>query len=156
MRRLNMIIAVPSSLSALAIVAALVMATPTSAHNGVKQPDVMARMMAMGEIGKATKTLSDMARGITPLHQAKARMARDTIVTKAGKLPGLFKTPAIDPKSEALPQIWDNWADFTARSESMKQAAIGLEFSDKPALSASLRALGATCGGCHKRYRIEK
>lgn len=156
MRRPRSIFAIATALPIAAIAMALVVATPTSAHNGVKDPNVMARMMAMGEIAKATKTLGDMARGVTPLHQAKARMARDTIVTKADKLPVLFETNASDPKSEALPLIWDNWADFTARTETMKQAAIGLEFTDKATLSASLRALGSTCGGCHKRYRIDK
>ena len=131
-------------------------ATAVFAHSGVKDPEVMARMDAMSAVGKATQTIGDMARGKTPLHQAKARMARDTISLNAGKIPALFESKATDPKSEALPAIWDNWTDFTARAEAMEKAALALDFSDRGTLNTTLRDLGATCAGCHKRYRIDK
>lgn len=143
-------------LTKLAALAVIFTGTLAYAHNGVKNADVMARMNAMSAIAKATQTLGDMARGKTPLHQAKARMARDTITLNAGKVPDLFENQATDPKSEALPVIWDNWSDFTARAEKMQQAAFALDFTDKAALAASMRDLGATCGGCHKLYRVEK
>ncbi|MEP2530805.1 cytochrome c [Shimia sp.] len=138
------------------VIIATLAATAAVAHNGVKDADVMARMNAMSAIGKATKTLGDMARGKTPLHQAKARMARDTISLNAAKIPDLFESQATDPKSEALPAIWDNWGDFTGRADTMKDAALSLDFTDKAALATTIRDLGATCGGCHKRYRVEK
>ncbi|MGX9351524.1 c-type cytochrome [Shimia sp. W99] len=131
-------------------------ATAVLAHGGVKDPDVMARMDAMSAIGKATQTLGDMARGKIPLHQAKARMARDTLSLNAAKIPDLFENPATDPKSEALPAIWEDWSDFAGRAETMEQAALALDFTDRGTLSTTMRDLGATCGGCHKRYRIDK
>ncbi|PSL22332.1 c-type cytochrome [Shimia abyssi] len=131
-------------------------ATAAFAHNGVKDPDVMARMNAMSAIAKATGTLSDMARGKTPLHQAKARMARDTISLQAAKVPALFENQATDPKSEAAPAIWDDWTDFTAKADQMKKAALALDFTDRAALRVTIRDLGASCSACHKDYRIEK
>ena len=141
-----------NALTALTICAA----TAAFAHGGVKDPDVMARMDAMSAIGKATQTLGDMARGKIPLHQAKARMARDTLSLNAAKITTLFENAATDPKSEALPAIWEDWSDFADRAEAMEQAALALEFTDRGVLSTTMRDLGATCGGCHKRYRIDK
>ena len=135
------------------MLAALLTATPLWAHDGVKDPQVMARMDGMSAIGAATKTLGDMAKGKAPLHQAKARMARDTIVTQAGKISALFEADASDPKSEALPNIWTDWADFTAKGEALKAAAQGLDFADQAALAASMRSLGGSCAACHKLYR---
>lgn len=135
------------------MIAALLTATPLLAHDGVKDPQVMARMDGMAAIGAATKTLGDMAKGTTTLHQAKARMARDTIVNQAGKIPALFQAEAQDPKSEALPNIWTDWADFTAKGDALKAAAQGLDFTDQAALAASMRALGGSCAACHKLYR---
>lgn len=135
------------------LIATLLAATPLLAHDGVKDPQVMARMDGMAAIGGATKTLGQMAKGDVPLHQAKARMARDTIVTQAGKIPALFEEEAQDPKSEALPNIWTDWADFTAKGEALKTAATALDFTDQAALGASMRALGSSCKACHKTYR---
>ncbi len=138
------------------IAAALMIATSAHAHNGVKDPEVMARMMAMDRIGAAFKTLVSMAKQEVPLHQAKARMARDTIVTQSGKIAPLFESQATDPKSEALPAIWDNWADFSARADKLAETAKGLDFKDRAALVSTLGAVGSTCKSCHKQYREKK
>lgn len=138
------------------LAATLFLATPTLAHDGAKDPDVMARMQGMKSIAGAMKTLGGMAKGQTPLHQAKARMARDTIVTHSGKITTLFESPATDPKSEAKPEIWDNWADFSAKADTLTVAAKAMDFKDTAALQDSMRAVGSTCGSCHKTYRIEK
>ncbi len=140
----------------LSLTCLLILATPTLAHNGVKDPQVMARMMAMESIGDAFKTLVSMAKNETPLHQAKARMARDTIVTHSGKITALFEDPADDPKSEALPEIWANWEDFSARAEKLTTAAKALDFKDRATLADTLGAVGGACRACHKPYREKK
>tara|TARA_Y100001956_G_scaffold19151_1_gene18713 strand:- start:59 stop:493 length:435 start_codon:yes stop_codon:yes gene_type:complete len=138
------------------IAAAVLITTSAHAHNGVKDPEVMARMMAMEKIGAAFKTLVSMAKQEVPLHQAKARMARDTIVTESGKINALFENPATDPKSEALPAIWDNWADFSAKSDKLTAAAKALDFKDRAALASTLGGVGGACKACHKNYREKK
>ncbi len=140
----------------LLIAAALLITTSAHAHNGVKDPEVMARMMAMEKIGAAFKTLVSMAKQEVPLHQAKARMARDTIVTQSGKINALFENPATDPKTEALPAIWDNWADFSAKSDDLTKAAKALDFKDRAALASTLGGVGLACKACHKDYRLKK
>ncbi|SMP27613.1 c-type cytochrome [Shimia sagamensis] len=138
------------------IAAALMITTSAHAHNGVKDPEVMARMMAMEKIGAAFKTLVSMAKQDIPLHQAKARMARDTIVMQSGKINGLFESPATDPKSEALPTIWEDWADFSAKSGDLTKAGLALDFKDRAALVDTLAGVGLACKACHKNYRLKK
>ncbi|MFY0617414.1 c-type cytochrome [Shimia sp.] len=138
------------------IAAAICFMTPAYAHNGVKDPDVMARMMSMEQIGAAFKTLVSMAKQEVPLHQAKARMARDTIVIQSGKVSALFMNGATDPKSEALPAIWDDWAAFTAKADKLTQSAQALDFTDRAALADTLGAVGSACRACHKPYRAKK
>jgi len=60
-----------------------------------------------------------------------------------------------DPKSEALPEIWTSFADFTAKAEAMEQvAARGAELVDtREALGETVRELSGTCLSCHKLYR---
>ncbi|CUH52479.1 Cytochrome c556 [Shimia marina] len=134
----------------------LIVATPAWAHNGVKDPQVMARMTAMEHIGDAFQTLVSMAKQEVPLHQAKAHMARDTIVTHASTITTLFEAPATDAKSEALPNIWDNWADFSAKADDLTKAAQALDFKDRAALADTLGAVGSACRACHKPYREKK
>jgi cytochrome c556 len=132
-------------------------ALPALAHNDghgrVQNPEVMARMTSMEHIGKATETLSDMARGKTPLHQARARMARDTIIREAGKIPGLFEHPATDPKSDSRLDIWLNWQDFETRAATLSEKAAALDFRDRAALRTTLGQLGSSCKSCHRNYR---
>ncbi|WP_158500684.1 c-type cytochrome [Shimia marina] len=116
----------------------------------------MARMTAMEHIGDAFQTLVSMAKQEVPLHQAKAHMARDTIVTHASTITTLFEAPATDAKSEALPNIWDNWADFSAKADDLTKAAQALDFKDRAALADTLGAVGSACRACHKPYREKK
>ncbi|MBO9402233.1 MULTISPECIES: c-type cytochrome [unclassified Shimia] len=134
----------------------LLLANAAAAHNGVKDPQVMARMMAMESIGSAFKTLVSMAKNETPLHQAKARMARDTIVQHSGNIKALFEAQASDPKSEALPAIWANWEDFSDRADDLTTSAQALDFKDRAALADTLGAVGGACRACHKQYREKK
>lgn len=135
---------------------AVLSAGPAWPHDGVKDPAVMARMMSMSQMGKALKVLTDMAKGVEPLHQGKARMARDTIALQSGRITTLFTEPATDPKTEALPAIWENWADFSARAETLNTKAPALDFRDRAALADTLGGVAGNCRACHKTYREKK
>ena len=101
----------------------LIIATTAFAHEDVKNPTVKARMMAMSNIGGQMKTLGGMAKGAVAfdLEQAKAALAE--IEKTAKTVPALFKDNETDPKSEALPAIWSNYADFTVKSDALTSAA---------------------------------
>lgn len=138
--------------------ALLLIATAALAHQNVKNPAVKARMDAMSAIGDHMKVLGAMAKGQVAFDVDAARGAAAGIAAQASRVPALFEAPESDPKSEALPAIWDNYADFTAKAENMGNAArafansIGTEAD----LRAAMQSLGATCAACHKPYRISR
>ena len=123
------------------------------AHTGVKNAQVMARMEAMEQIAAATKTLSEMAKRQIPFDAATAKAALSAIESRAQDIPGLFAPRADDPKSEALPAIWETPGDFARKAQDLSAAAKAGDVSDLDALRFSLRAIGTACSSCHETYR---
>lgn len=130
-------------------------ASAALAHGGVQNPAVLARMEAMTAIGDATKTLGEMAKGATAFDADIARAAARTIATHAAETPALFEAREEDPKSEALPAIWETFEDFTAKSRALEtlagNLASGLDTPDE--LRQGLGQLGGACKACHSEYR---
>ncbi len=56
------------------------------------------------------------------------------------------------------PEIWENFADFTAKAEELQMAATGVAEKAKAGTlpddpKAVVGMIGGSCGGCHKVYR---
>ncbi|MEM7719767.1 MAG: cytochrome c [Pseudomonadota bacterium] len=138
----------------LALVCLLLGATAV-AHEGVKNPAVMKRMHEMKAIGTDLKALAQMAKGAEPFDQTAAQAAAAAIAARAATVPKLFEAQEDDPKSEALPIIWDEFAAFTEKSKDMESAALRMSSSvtTLDELRPALLELGATCTACHRPYR---
>ncbi|NNE89300.1 MAG: cytochrome c [Silicimonas sp.] len=134
---------------------ACIFASAAIAHEGVKNAAVKARMDAMSGIGAEMKTLGQMAKGQTAFDPGAAKAAAAAIAEHAASTPALFEANADDPKSEARAEIWENFADFTAKSRELEQIATNLSTSiaTEADLSAAMKSLGANCQACHKAYR---
>ncbi len=137
------------------IVLAVFVASAVLAHDGVKNPAVMARMDAMVQVGAGMKVLGQMSKGAVPFDAEAARAAAVSIAKHASDTPRLFEAREDDPKSEALPAIWDNFNDFTTKSKAMEVTALRhAEGINSPeTLGLAVSELGATCQSCHKAYR---
>ena len=144
----------PKFIAALALVAA----GTAVAHTGVKNETVKARMDGMSAIAAQMKTLGQMAKGAAAFDAETARSAAGAIARHASQTPSLFEEPADDPKSEAKPEIWANFADFTAKSGRLEALAQELtsSISTKDDLAVAMQSLGSACQACHKVYRQEK
>lgn len=144
---------IKSCLSAVVVTACL--GTVVLAHGGVKNATVMARMDAMKSIGDAMKIMGTMNKGSVAFDVETARTAAKTVALHAAQTPLLFQAPETDPKSEALPAIWDRFDDFSAKAQSMEKVASDLSqsLSTPEDLSNGMIQLGATCKSCHKEYR---
>lgn len=135
------------------LIAAIGFASAALAHKGVKDPNVKAWMHSMGLAGQSSKALGNMVKGKATYDAAAALAAKDTLIEVSGSLAILFETKSADPVSEALPAIWDNYDDFTAKAEAMQAAATALDVSSVEAIGLGLRDLAQTCRGCHRAYR---
>ena len=142
--------------TALPLAIVLGLATAAVAHDGVSDPTVKARMMLMEEIRLNMGAIGGMAKGKIPFDATQAERAKAKLSAAAAGIPAAFEVQAEDPKSEALPAIWSNWDDFTAKSVAMETAVSGLDTSSLENLRAGLGPIGRSCGGCHKSYRIDK
>ena len=88
------------------------------------------------------------------------------VAPEAAKLVNTFKTvtahfPAGSDKGEtkASAEIWKNKADFEKLNADALAAATKLETDakagDMTLVAAGFRAVGATCGACHDKYRLK-
>lgn len=142
------------NLIAKTLIASLVLAGAAVAKEEPKDPTVKARVELMETIARNTKTLGDMAKGTTAFDAAGAEAAVAAIEAAAAEVPAKFEPQATDPVSEAKPEIWTNWADFTAKAEALGTAAAGVDSSSLDGVKAGLGTMGGACKDCHTDYRM--
>lgn len=90
------------------------------------------------------------AEGHMQMHaEALAKLTRDITL--------LFPQGTLEGKTDAKPEIWENWADFEARADESRQAAQALldavESGDGAAVDARFGELADTCKACHRPFR---
>ncbi len=126
-------------------------------HSGVKDAAVMARMQLMSLVANDMKVLGEMAKGSTPFDAEIVQARAASLEEHALETVRLFEAPATDPKSEAKPEIWDDWEGFSKSADEMREAAeqLGL-ITTEAEFGAAFRAVGQTCSACHEAYRINK
>ena len=112
-------------------------------------------MDGMSAIAENMKVLGQMWKGATEFDADVARSATAAIAEHASATPGLFEANETDPKSEARPEIWSNFEDFTDKASELEVIAIGVATSinDPSDLNAAMSALVANCKSCHSVYR---
>jgi cytochrome c556 len=125
-------------------------AAATAAGNPVEQ-----RQALMKEVGKSMKDAAGYATGKTPWDAANAKAVMAVVSKNARSLKGLYPPGSDkDPKSEALPAIWANKADFEKKLAEMGSAAEAAgKASDQAAFQTAFREVGKTCAACHNTYR---
>ena len=130
-----------------------------SAHGGAKGV-VKERMEIMKSIAKDMKSVSKMARGKAPLDAEKIAKVASSIASHGERIPDLFPKGSGQGITEASPQIWTDPDGFKMSADRFIMAAQGLETAaktnDVSAVKTAYRALGKTCSGCHKQFRIKK
>ncbi|MGR3322912.1 MAG: c-type cytochrome [Pseudooceanicola sp.] len=139
-----------------AITLALVMAgTAVFAHGGVKNPDVLNRMEGMSELARQLKIIGGMAKGETAFDAKAINAALEKMNEEASLIPALFEPEATDPKSEALPVIWEEFDAFTAQAEDLERVTGKLAGTIETSadLRPALKQVGQACGVCHSDYR---
>ena len=129
--------------------------TAALAHSGVKDKDVMARMMGMSDLSERMKLIGSMAKGEAPFDAAAVNAALAGMSEDASAMPALFEPQATDPKSEALPAIWEEFDTFTARADELAQVTARLSgtVASVEDLRPVMQQVGAACRNCHADYR---
>ena len=128
----------------------LSVAAAAAAGNPVEQ-----RQALMKEVGKSMKDAAGYASGKTPWDAANAKAVMGVVAKNAKSLKSLYPAGSDkDPKSEALPAIWTNKADFEKKLADMGEAAEKAgKASDQASFQTAFKTLGGTCAACHNTYR---
>ena len=108
-------------------------------------------------------TLGAMAKGEAEYDAEAASKAANNLVTLT-QIDQSTMWPAgsdnsSDPTSRALPAIWENFSDVSAKGKAMSDAALAMQSAagqDLESLQAAMGALGGACSACHKAYRAPK
>jgi len=100
----------------------------------------------MKQIGGAAKAISG---------GADVAANAQKIVDLAGQVPMLFEANEITGDSTALPAIWENYDDFTAKAGNLQAAAQAVVDAANGGgdVASAAKAMGGTCGACHKSYK---
>lgn len=124
------------------------------AKEGVQNPVVKTRMDTMGVIRANTGVLGDMASGKAAFDADKATEAAAALAAAAATIPQVFEPNETDPVSEAKPEIWANFGDFTGKADALYKAAQAVDASSLDTLKAGMGGVGGACKDCHTTYRI--
>ena len=112
------------------------------------------RSKLMQNIRLEFSVLARMSREKIEFDESLATSARLNLLRFAASTPAIFEDDDLPINSEALPAIWENWDDFVSKSEDLEFALEGVDTSTLIDLRASLGNVGAACGSCHQKYRM--
>lgn len=138
-------------LSAFAVIA--VGATAVAAQNVAA---IKERQAHLKEMGDAVKPVGAMFKGEEPFDLAKVQVALKLMQKKAPLLPPLFPDDSqTGHKTDALPIIWNEKADFESRFEKLGEGAKAAEaaITDEAAFPAAWKEVVTNCSSCHKKFR---
>ena len=112
------------------------------------------RSKLMQNIRLEFSVLARMSREKIEFDESLATSARLNLLRFAASTPAIFEDDDLPINSEALPAIWENWNDFLSKSEDFEFALEGVDTSTLIDLRGSLGNVGAACGSCHQKYRM--
>ena len=112
------------------------------------------RSKLMQNIRLEFSILARMSREKIEFDESLATSARLNLLKFAASTPAVFEDDDLPINSEALPAIWENWDDFLSKSEDLEFALEGIDTSTLVDLRGSLGNVGAACGSCHQKYRM--
>ena len=129
------------------------------ADSHAADPSVKYRQSVMSIIGTHMGAIGDIMKNQLALPGAIAVHATQ-MAESAQLIAPAFEKRVVDGPTDAKPAIWSDAAKFDAAIASYEAAARDLATAassgDPAAVGPAMRALGKSCGGCHKPFRKPK
>jgi cytochrome c556 len=117
------------------------------------------RQAAMKQNGKAMGMLVPIIKGAKPYDAAMVKEAAGMLVDDMKKAAASFPEGSGEgpPETYAKPEIWSDPEGFKAAFDKAIAASEALAMTaDEASFKAAFPAVGASCGGCHEKYRRPK
>ena len=122
-------------------------------------PSIKYRQSVMEIIGTNMGAIGDIMKNQLGLPGAIENHAGQ-MVESAALIGPAFKKNLSEGPTDAKADIWKDWAKFEKAIANYEKNARGLQTAaqggDPAAVGAAMKALGKSCGGCHKPFRKPK
>jgi cytochrome c556 len=106
--------------------------------------------------GGALKALA-AAGTATPFDAAAAKVAAQTLIDNAAKIPGQYAPGTEGADQAALPAIWADQAGFKAAAAKLGTDAAALQAApDAASFSVALKTVQGDCAACHTSFRAPR
>lgn len=122
---------------------------------------ITTRQANFKKMGGAMKVLKDQLASGT-IDKAQAVAAAKTLASVGRQQGALFPNgsgASAGVKTEALPAIWTNRATFDGAMKAYLAQAdklvVAANTGNAAAIGAQFKAVGGTCGSCHKQFRAD-
>ncbi|MEM1039948.1 MAG: cytochrome c [Pseudomonadota bacterium] len=137
---------------ALATFSIAVLASPTAIAAGDPAAE---RQKIMSHVGAATGAGAAIVKGEAPFEVVKAQLILRTMNSVGHGFAYMFPEGSeTGAKTEASPKIWEDRAGFDAEVNKFIEASAVLP-TDLDGFKAAFGAVTATCGSCHRAYRVK-
>lgn len=141
------------------VLAAAALAIGTLAVTAQGSDPIAARKESMKTVGQQTGLGARMARGQAAFDLVQARAIFAAYEQAASTYGNLFPDGSqTGGETAALPAIWTNRADFTARIAKWAADARteGAKVTDLASFQAAFGEVTKNCGSCHETYRARR
>lgn len=144
------------SLIFIAGAATIALGTMAFAQDEDKDPAVTARQAHMQLYSHNLGILGGMAQEKIPYDADLAGIAAANLAAIAALDETTYWPEGTAEGTKALPAIWENMDDFSAKQDGMTTAAAAMAdvaSTDLASLQGAIRDLGGACTACHREYR---
>jgi cytochrome c556 len=130
-----------------------------NAHSGATGV-VMERMEMMDDIGKDMKKIKAIIQSKDNIDSTEISNRADSIIEKANMVQMMFPPNSLQEPTEALPNIWDDWDQFSELADRLGDEAKKLqavaEGKNRREIMGQFAKVGKTCRSCHTDFRLKK
>ena len=145
-------------LTGIALGSAISLSSNLSAGEAGFDKEVEYRQAVMTVIAYNTKNIGDMLKGKKPYDAEKVKThANDIASASTLDILSAFPEDSINDESDAMEDIWMDFETFEQKLKDFQTAASGIntaaQSGDQAAVGAAMKDLGASCKGCHKKFK---
>lgn len=128
------------------------------AQDDENQPLLDYRQRLMVSQRASMANIGDMLKYKMPYSAEHFQIHAKNISEYAKLIPDAFEKKITDGKTDAKPEVWQNWNDFVAKANALSEAAAALSTAaqaggDARDLMPAVGELGNACRNCHNDYR---
>jgi len=119
--------------------------------------EIKYRQSVMGVVGGHMQAMGTILKG--QVHMDDLEFHAKGMANVSSIVPKTFPEGSGKGKTEALPEIWEDKAEFKAAMDKFVAAAEGMASAsgsgDMAVIGPAIKALGGSCKGCHDNFKEE-